>query len=165
MTVAVPLEELQAELDRRAAVVYLLTVADSGRPHCVAVRLGWRDGELEIRTGTTSARNADARPGVTLLAPPPPGPARAAAEEAAEEAEEAEEAAEEGASAGAETSGYSLIVDGDVTAITMAPEGGVVVRVRPTHAVFHRPAQGPGGAPVHDCVPVFDQPAGSGEKG
>ncbi len=153
MTVAVPLEELQAELDRRCAVVYLLTVADSGRPHCVAVRLGWRDDELEIRTGTTSARNADARPGVTLLAPPQPGPARAAGEGGAEE----------GAAPGAETSGYSLIVDGDVTAISMAPEGGVVVRVRPTHAVFHRPAQGPG-APVHDCVPVLDQAAGSGEK-
>lgn len=149
MTVAVPLEELQAELDRRSAVVYLLTVADSGRPHCVAVRLGWRDDELEIRTGTTSARNADARPGVTLLAPPQPEPARAAGEEGAEE--------------GAATSGYSLIVDGDVTAISMAPEGGVVVRVRPTHAVFHRPAQGPG-APVHDCIPVFDQAEGGDEK-
>lgn len=148
MTVAVPLEELQAALDRRPAVVYLLTVGDSGRPHCVAVRVAWRDSELEVRTGTTSARNAEARPSVTLLAPPQPAGAGAT----------------EGTGR-AETDDYSLIVDGDVTAISKAPEGGAVVCVRPTHAVFHRPAQGPDGAAAHDCVPVFDQAPGVGRTG
>jgi hypothetical protein len=152
MSVAVPLEELRAELDRRSGIVYLLTVGDSGRPHCVAVRVGWDGDELEIRTGRSSARNAEARPGVTLLAPPQP---QGAAEPPAGED-------------GNDTSGYSLIVDGDATGITTAPEGGGVVRVQPTHAVFHRPAEGPverpEGACVHDCIPVYDRPPGDGHR-
>lgn len=138
MSVSVPLAELASALEQRAGTVYLLTVADSGRPHCVAVRLGWHGDELEVRTGSTSARNAQARPGVTLLAPPLP-PSQPATD----------------ADADADTSGYSLIVDGDVTAISVAADG-VVVRIQPTHAVFHRPATGPDGAPAHDCVPVLD---------
>lgn len=135
MSVPLPLERLRTELSRRRGTVYLLTVSDGGRPHCVAARVHWDGNELEVRTGSSSARNAEARPGVTLLVAP------------------------DGPAAGAEgdTGGYSLIVDGDATAITTAPEGGGIVRLRPTHAVFHRPAEDASGASVHDCVHVFDQ--------
>lgn len=140
MSVTVPLEELRNELGRRSGTVYLLTVSERGRPHCVAASVGWNGDELEIRTGTSSAHNAQARPGVTLLAPPQPPSAEE--QEAPADSPDMRE--------------YSLIVDGDATTIATAPTGGGVVRVRPIHAVFHRPAEGPSGEHAHDCVPVFD---------
>lgn len=154
MSVPVPLEELRAELDRRSRLVYLLTVGESGRPHCVAVGVGWAGDELEIRTGRSSARNAEARPGVTLLAPPQP-----VAHQAVEPQPVAPQPPEPGEGA-SPLAGYSLIVDGEATGIATTPGGGGVVHVRPTHAVFHRPAQGPDGSPAHDCVPVLDRPEG-----
>lgn len=143
VSVPLPLDQLRAELDRRAATVYLLTVGDSGRPHCVGVRVGWCGAELEVRTGTTSARNAGTRPGVAILAPPRP----ALPDEVT------------GQGGGADTSGYSLIVDGDVTGTSTSPEGGGVVRIRPLHAVFHRPAVAGDGTPAHDCIPMLDSTA------
>lgn len=140
MSVTVPLEELRNELGRRSGPVYLLTVGEHGRPHCVAVSVGWDGDELEIRTGTSSARNAQTRPGVTLLAPPQAPNAGAPGPQAD----------------GPDMGEYSLIVDGDATTIATAPMGGGIVHVRPIHAVFHRPAEGPSGQPAHDCVPVFD---------
>lgn len=147
MSVPLPLERLRAELDRRAATVYLLTVSEGGRPHCVAVRCAWVDGEIEVRTGSTSARNATARPAVTLLAPPL---AHGAAEGQGP-------GSDDGAAPGAgrDTSGHSLIVDGDVISGPVAAEGASAVRIRPVHAVFHRPASGPDATAAHDCVPVL----------
>jgi Pyridoxamine 5'-phosphate oxidase len=144
VSVAVPLEELRTELERRAGSVFLLTVGDNGRPHCVAVALRWDGGDIEVRTGRSSARNAQARPGVSLLAPPLPLSDRRPARDGE-----------------ADTGGHSLIVDGDATDTDAAPEGGGIVRFRPTHAVFHRPAEGTDGASGHDCVRVFDRASGT----
>lgn len=141
MSVSVPLGELASALEQRSGAVYLLTVGERGRPHCVAVRLGWHGDELELRTGSTSARNAQARPAVTLLAPPQATSAPCGGD---------------APTGDASTSGYSLIVDGDVTAVSVTADG-TLVRVQPTHAVLHRPATGLEGTPVHDCVPVLDQ--------
>src|SRR5487761_1626536 len=139
MSVMVPLEELRSELEHRSNAAYLLTVRDDGRPHCVAVTLEWRGDELVMGAGTTSAHNAAARRQVTLLSPPAAGLAPRGV-----------------GSADDPQPGYSLIVDGEVTA-TFAPgaAGGEVtatfapgaaggeVTVRPTHAVLHRPAVSP----------------------
>jgi hypothetical protein len=136
MSVRVPLGELRDELDGRANTGYLLTVGDDGRPHCVGVRLRWQGDELVMGSGTTSLRNARARRHVTLLSPPgPPG-------------------------AGSSEPGYALIVDGDVAA-TSPPDddGGGTVRVRPTHAVLHRPAASADGGHGHDCVHLVDRTA------
>ncbi len=152
MTVPVPLEELRHELDRRGTLVYLVTVGDNGRPHCVAVRIGWDGDQLEVRTGTTSGRNAGLRRDVTMLAPPQPWRVGSPIGSAGE-------------AAGADTNSYSLIVDGDVIATEPAHEGGSVVHIRPVHAVFHRPASAPDGAPVHDCMPLADGSAAAGDPG
>lgn len=139
MSVDVPLERLRAELDARGDVAYLVTVGDDGRPHCVGVSVHWEAGTLVMGSGTTSTRNAAARRLVTLLAPPVG----------------ADGARGEGAAGGDRVAeqGYSLIVDGDVIAATPGDGGGGTVRVRPTHAVLHRPAA----AAAHDCAHVFDE--------
>lgn len=147
MSVMVPLDDLREQLDRRANRAYLLTVSDDGRPHCVAVHVGWQEDDLRVGTGRTSARNAAARRQVTLLAPPLSSSAASAAGA--------------GGPAGrpAEHGDYSLIVDGEVT-VTHSPDdgaGGDEVTVRPTHAVLHRPAVAPDGGPAHDCVPVYEE--------
>lgn len=141
MSVSVPLESLPAELEQRSNAGYLLTVGDDGRPHCVAARVEWADDELVISAGRTSARNATARRNVSLLSPPA-GPGT-------------EEGAHPTRVAPAPLSGYSLIVDGDVVGSPDAAPG-TVVRVRPVHAVLHRPADPPGGH-EHDCAHVFDE--------
>lgn len=142
MSVTVPLAALEDELAQRGRVAYLLTVSDDGRPHCVAVDVECRGDELVVRTGNTSARNASARPGVTLLAPP------------------VAHVPEQPGGGDAEVRGgwgYSLIVDGDVVAGSdTEPTAAPVVTIRPTHAVLHRPASEPDGAPRHDCVPLYD---------
>ncbi|HLW46030.1 MAG TPA: hypothetical protein VKR78_07415 [Acidimicrobiales bacterium] len=135
MSVPVPLEELAAALGRRSNAAYLLTVGDDGRAHCVATTVEWMGGELVVRAGGTSARNAAGRGNVVLLAPPRGGLAAPPSDE----------------------DGYSLIVDADVTAAS-SEDGGTdnVVRVRPTHAVLHRPSAAPGPR-MHDCVHVYDK--------
>lgn len=141
MSVKVPLAELQAALGQRAGPVYLLTVSDDGRPHCVAVATDWQGGELVVHTGGTSARNAAARPQVTLLVPPVlPAPNEGDSDSDSDDHRD-----------------YSLIVDGDILTAS-GPDGGAapVVRMRPTHAVLHRPASTAGGGRAHDCVPVYD---------
>lgn len=141
MSVNVPLEALRSELDARANAGYLVTVSDAGSPHCVAVTVGWEGDELVIASGRTSGRNATARRQVTLLAPAPVPPASDA---------------EPGPSEESPTGGYSLIVDAEVLGSTEHRDGSVV-RMRPVHAVLHRPAVAPDGARLHDCSPVFDE--------
>lgn len=143
MSVTVPLAALQEELARREHVAYLLTVGDDGRPHCVAVHVDSRDDDLVVRTGNTSARNASARPRVTLLAAP-----------VANVPERPGGGTDTEVPAGR---GYSLIIDGDVVAGSApgAPAAPVVT-IRPTHAVLHRPANEPDGSPRHDCLPLYD---------
>lgn len=66
-------------------LAYLLTVADDGRPHAVAVAPALGGAELTMAVGRRTAANAMARPAVSLLWPP------------------------------AEPGGYSLIADGTAT--------------------------------------------------
>ncbi len=144
VSVPVPLDELATALDRRANTAYLLTVGEHGRVHCVASTLAWTDGELVVPAGTTSRRNAAARGSVVLLSPPVPSPGSQPA-----------------AGADDELDAYSLIVDGEVSGASRAESGTGgqtegTVRVRPTHAVFHRPAPPHNGGHGHDCVHVYE---------
>lgn len=173
MSVPVPLEDLAKALAGRSNSAYLLTVGDDGRAHCVASTLVWLDHELLVPAGATSVRNAVARGSVVLLSPPAGGLVpgrRPSVDDQAHEAR-APGAADAPGAGGAEATleGYSLIIDADVlgasgdgrAATTGAggaaePIAGSAVRVRPTHAVFHRPAAAPAGWPAHDCVHVYD---------
>jgi hypothetical protein len=139
MSISVELERVQAEATQRGPGAFLLTVTDDGRPHVVAVTVGWDEGALVMSAGRTSVRNAGSRPGVSLLWPP------------------------------AEPGGYSLIVDGQATASPRADGNGGGVSLQVTRAVLHRPAAGAGAAPGaaagagvdadaacgSDCVPLL----------
>src|SRR5262245_58404062 len=106
MSIAVGLERLNAETRRFGISPYLLTVADDGRPHAVAIAASWIGEELVARLGKRSAANVAARPLVSLLWPP------------------------------VEAGGYSLIVDataalegtGDEVRVRLAPTRGVLHR-------------------------------------
>lgn len=160
MSVPVPIEELADALARRGNTAYLLTVGDNGRVHCVATTLEWLDDQLVVPAGATSVRNAVARRSVVLLAPPAAGLVPAV--------DSTGRPHRSGAGSGATLETYSLIVDGEVatsadegenaaTGAARTPQGAV--RVRPTHAVFHRPATTPEGGHAHDCVHVYDEVA------
>lgn len=128
MSIAVEIERVRAEAEERGPGAFLLTVTDDGRPHVVAVTVGWDGPTATMGGGRTSVRNAGARPGVTLLWPP--------------------------AGAG----GYSLIADGEATVEPDPGGTGGRVDVRLTRAVLHRPAAAPGTADPDacgaDCVPL-----------
>ncbi len=82
MSIPVALNDLRAAAAQHP-FAYLLTVGDDGRPHAVAVQPGWSEEAMTIaEPGRKTARNAAARPDVSLLWPP------------------------------AEAGGYSLIADG-----------------------------------------------------
>src|SRR5262245_17474225 len=71
-TVSVPvaIARLRVETSRFARSPYLLTVSDDARPHAVAVSAVWEGDALRIAVGRSTAANAAARPGVSLLWPP-----------------------------------------------------------------------------------------------
>ena len=115
------LSGLREEVARHGPVAYLLTVGGDGRPHTVQLAVSWSDDdELVLAPGNSTVANAAARPLVSLLWPP------------------------------AEAGGYSLIVDGTVSAASAAGGGANSVSVTPTKAVLHRP-----GASGSDCVAVY----------
>jgi hypothetical protein len=126
MSISVALERLHDETRRFGASAFLLTVADDGRPHAVAVEASWVEAELVARLGKRSASNIAARPLISLLWPP------------------------------TEAGGYSLIVDatavleeaGEETRARIAPTRGVLHRPASTSAA---PAPGCGA----DCVPLL----------
>ena len=129
MTVPVNMARLRGETERFGSVAFLLTVSDDGRPHAVSVPVAWAGDDLVAEAGRRTARNAVARPAVSVLWPP------------------------------FEPGGYSLIVDGEAGVSVLddpGREGGRVV-VRPTAAVLHRSPAGPDGqgACGSDCVPVL----------
>lgn len=134
-TMEVELERVQAEATERGAGAFLLTVTDDGRPHVVAVSVGWDGGSLVMSAGRTSVRNAGGRPGVTLLWPP------------------------------AEAGGYSLIVDGEAVASPNEAGDGGHVTVTLSRAVLHRPATSASNGDAvaaaddaacgSDCVPLL----------
>ena len=70
MSIAVSLDRLREETQRFGATPYLLTVSDDARAHATAVTVEWQDDELVMGVGSRSARNAAARPEVSLLWPP-----------------------------------------------------------------------------------------------
>lgn len=96
MSVPVELSELRTKLSDHGSWGYLLTVGTDGRPHCVAVAIGWAGDLLALGPGNSSLANASARPLVSVLFPP----------------------REEG--------GYSLIIDGEVATATTGPDGNLV---------------------------------------
>ncbi|MDA8313531.1 MAG: hypothetical protein M0Z46_23520 [Actinomycetota bacterium] len=147
MSVPVPLGELAAALARRGNWVYLLTVGDDQRAHCVASPLAWAGGEIEVQAGTTSRRNATARGNAVLLSPPCLSPARFSPPVSPPED-----------AGGDHLDAYSLIVDAEVPGTDGGSPAGTL-RVRPTHAVLHRPAPALPGGPGHDCVHLYERPA------
>ena len=102
MSIAVGLDELRQRIDEFPTDPYLITVGDEERAHSVAVALRWSGDDLVVAAGTTSVRNATARPLVALLWPPP------------------------------ERGGFSLIVDADARVdgneITLRPTRAVLHR-------------------------------------
>jgi hypothetical protein len=72
MSIAVPLDELEARLDD-FPWGYLVTVRDDGRAQSLAVPTQYVDGALIAVVGARAAANAAARPNVTLLFPGPTG--------------------------------------------------------------------------------------------
>ena len=126
MSISVALERLSAEVARLGPSPYLLTVADDGRPHAVAISASWEGDGLVARVGKRSASNIAARPLVSLLWPP------------------------------AEVGGYSLIVDaaaalrgsGEEVQARLTPTRGVLHR-----PASGPPA--PGSSCSADCVPLL----------
>ncbi len=105
MSIPVAIGDLAAAIDGYGWA-YLLTVRDDLRPHVVAVTPTWDGGQLVIEVGQGTARNASARPSISLCYPP----------------------VKEG--------GYSLIVDGDASVdaeatVRFVPSGAVLHRPAP----------------------------------
>ncbi len=127
VSIPVELDALQATTEEYGWA-YLLTVTDDDRPKIVAVTPTWGDGSLLVHAGGGTARNAAARPAVTLAYPP------------------------------VERDGYTLIVDGlarvetegEATVVRIAPSGAVLHRAAPEG--FVNTATGCS----HDCQPVDD---------
>src|SRR5262245_41916605 len=127
VSVPVSLGELRAHVDERGLVAYLLTTSDDGRPHSVAVPIEVADDGFRCNGGNRTARNATARPLVSLL-----WPARFADD-------------------------YSLIVDGDASVVGEGDARRVVVRptsaVLHRTPVDGSPRPQPGACGA-DCVPL-----------
>jgi hypothetical protein len=152
VSVPVPLGELAQVLDRRGKWVYLLTVGDDQRTHCVASPLEWVGRELVVQAGTTSRHNASARGTAVLLSPPrvaPLGTAPLAGGELVGGALVDEALVDEALDA------YSLIVDAEVVQTGGTESRARTVRMRPVHAVLHRPAPAHGDGRSHDCVHLY----------
>jgi hypothetical protein len=105
MSIPVAIEDLTAATGERGWA-YLLTVGDDVRPHVVAVDPVWDGDVLVVDVGRGTARNAAARPAISLCYPP------------------------------VVDGGYSLIVDGEATVVgdsvvRFAPTGAVLHRPAP----------------------------------
>lgn len=129
MSVSVELEGLREAIADTDRAPYLLTVADDGRPHSVAVTFTWRADELVVPVGNRTLANARERNLVSLLWPP------------------------------SEPGGYSLIVDATVTGASGSGAGDNAIMLSPTRAVLHRPAGDVGTAAAGcgaDCLPLVE---------
>jgi hypothetical protein len=126
VSVPVALDRLRQAIADTDRAPYLVTVADDGRPHSVAVAFEWRGNDIVLAIGNHTLANASARPLVTLLWPP------------------------------LDPTGYTLIVDATLTGTAGGSPGGNTMTVRPTRAVLHRPAVGSPPKPgcTADCVPL-----------
>jgi len=132
MSIPVELAALRERIVEYGNRGYLLTVGPDGRPHSVAIDVGWTDDLLLTAPGNSTVANAAAHPLVALLWPPTsPG-------------------------------GHSLIVDAEVVSAVGGGQGDNSLTLRPTKAVLHRPAgdqlpavSRPGC--TSDCIPVFNE--------
>lgn len=66
MSIAVAIEDLADEVNRRGPGYLLTTTADS-RPHVMHVRFAIDGAELQTGVGRSAARNIGTQPAVTLL--------------------------------------------------------------------------------------------------
>jgi hypothetical protein len=129
VSIPVEIERLREAIADTDRAPYLLTVADDGRPHSVAVGFSWRADELVVPVGNRTLANARARSLVSLLWPPQA------------------------------QGGYSLIVDATVTGSSGGGGGDNAITLSPTRAVLHRPAGDAGAAAAGcgaDCVPLVE---------
>src|SRR5262245_15970573 len=69
MSIPVPLDRVRSATEERGGHAYVLTVSDDGRPHAVDTVVVWEGDALVADVGRRSARNAMARPFVSLLYP------------------------------------------------------------------------------------------------
>lgn len=128
MSIPVSLQELRAAVAERTGGAYLLTVTDDARPHAVHAAFAWEGDALVAEVGKGSARNAVARPAVSLLYPP------------------------------REAGGYSLIVDGTAAvdpgdgkrAVRVTPVKAVLHRPAAS--------PDPTAPCADDCVPLLGSP-------
>jgi hypothetical protein len=119
-------DQLRDTVAERGPGAYVLTVSADGRPHAVYLDVDWEDGRLVADVGGSTARNAKARPEISLLFP-----VRHAGD-------------------------YSFFVDGratvessgDVNRMTVTPTRAVFHR--------HGPAPDPTSSCGADCLPVLD---------
>lgn len=74
MSVPVALDALAEQVESYGPVAFVVTTSDDGRPHTVSVRVELEAGVLRCAVGRTTAANATARPGVTVLWPPAADP-------------------------------------------------------------------------------------------
>lgn len=134
MSIPVALDELAAKAAEHGPSAYLLTVADDGRPHAVAVGLTWVDGCFRAEAGRRTSAHVATRPGVTLLWPP------------------------------TESGGYSLIVDGEASLRQTGNGALVDVRPLSAVLHRPAPAGPPGGSGAvagaadgcgADCIPLL----------
>lgn len=97
---------------------FLLTTGPDGRPHSTQVGFEFDGARLWAPAGRKSCRNIAAQPLVALLFPP------------------------------ASPGDYSLIIDGEASAVDLDEDGKGFASVVATHAILHRSAAGGG----NDCV-------------
>jgi hypothetical protein len=130
MSVPVEVRDLAPHVSDRGAVAYLLTTGDDARPHAVAVAVTVDGDRLQCDAGNRTARNADARPLVSLL-----WPART-------------------------DDDFSLIVDGDASVVGTGDERRIVVVATRAvlHRPAASPSTATPGSCASDCVPL-DLPA------
>ena len=69
MIEVVELDRLKEAVAERGTSAYVLTVSGTATPHVVQAAVRWTEGRLAAEVGATTARNATARPGVSVLYP------------------------------------------------------------------------------------------------
>ncbi len=125
MSVRVDLDRLGESIAEYGDAAFVLTTGDDHRPHVTHAAVDLTDGVITCSVGRGAGANATARPGLSVLWPPP------------------------------EPDGYSLILDGDATVepldegnrLHITPTAAVLHRPVP------RPDADPDGC-TSDCVPL-----------